>query len=85
MQGVDPEKFTAFNVLEDQELRAGTYNTRVQIWAFSYGCRLAVLELLGVGLWHANNAMQASKSTRSGPRYRSFTSTRSSLADAIFS
>ncbi|EAT87330.1 hypothetical protein HBI56_169670 [Parastagonospora nodorum] len=23
MQGVDPEKFTAFNVLEDQELRAG--------------------------------------------------------------
>lgn len=24
MQGVDPEKFTAFNVLEDQELRAGT-------------------------------------------------------------
>lgn len=25
MQGVDPEKFTAFNVLEDQELRAGMY------------------------------------------------------------
>jgi len=25
MQGVDPEKFTAFNVLEDQELRQGTY------------------------------------------------------------
>lgn len=24
MQGVDPDKFTAFNVLEDQELRAGT-------------------------------------------------------------
>ncbi|KAH6639513.1 thioredoxin-like protein [Boeremia exigua] len=23
MQGVDPDKFTAFNVLEDQELRAG--------------------------------------------------------------
>jgi len=23
MQGVDPEKFTAFNVLEDQDLRAG--------------------------------------------------------------
>lgn len=23
MQGVDPEKFTAFNVLEDQELRQG--------------------------------------------------------------
>ena len=25
MQGVDPDKFTAFNVLEDQELRAGTW------------------------------------------------------------
>jgi monothiol glutaredoxin len=24
MQGVDPEKFTAFNVLEDQDLRQGT-------------------------------------------------------------
>ena len=24
MQGVDPDKFTAFNVLEDQDLRAGT-------------------------------------------------------------
>jgi len=24
MQGVDPEKFTAFNVLEDQDLRNGT-------------------------------------------------------------
>jgi monothiol glutaredoxin len=23
MQGVDPEKFTAFNVLEDQDLRSG--------------------------------------------------------------
>lgn len=23
MQGVDPDKFTAFNVLEDQELRQG--------------------------------------------------------------
>ncbi len=26
MQGVDPEKFTAFNVLEDQDLRQGTIN-----------------------------------------------------------
>jgi monothiol glutaredoxin len=26
MQGVDPEKFTAFNVLEDQELRAGMFS-----------------------------------------------------------
>jgi hypothetical protein len=25
MQGVDPDKFTAFNVLEDQELRAGMF------------------------------------------------------------
>jgi monothiol glutaredoxin len=24
MQGVDPEKFTAFNVLEDNDLRTGT-------------------------------------------------------------
>ena len=28
MQGVDPEKFTAFNVLEDQDLRQGTHTTR---------------------------------------------------------
>ena len=27
MQGVDPKKFTAFNVLEDQELRQGVYTT----------------------------------------------------------
>jgi len=26
MQGVDPEKFTAFNVLEDQDLRQGTFS-----------------------------------------------------------
>lgn len=26
LQGVDPQKFTAFNVLEDQELRQGTCN-----------------------------------------------------------
>jgi glutaredoxin-related protein len=26
VQGVDPAKFTAFNVLEDQELRQGKYN-----------------------------------------------------------
>jgi len=25
LQGVDPQKFTAFNVLEDEELRSGTY------------------------------------------------------------
>jgi monothiol glutaredoxin len=34
MQGVDPEKFTAFNVLEDQDLRAGMskflYKTRIE-------------------------------------------------------
>lgn len=27
LQGVDPSKFTAFNVLEDEELRAGKDNT----------------------------------------------------------
>lgn len=26
MQGVDPQKFTAFNVLEDDELRQGIYS-----------------------------------------------------------
>ena len=26
LQGVDPNKFAAFNVLEDQELRQGMYN-----------------------------------------------------------
>jgi len=26
LQGVDPTKFTAFNVLEDEELRAGMFN-----------------------------------------------------------
>ncbi len=31
MQGVDPDKFTAFNVLEDQELRAGTLLTRIAL------------------------------------------------------
>lgn len=29
MQGVDPGKFTAFNVLEDQDLRDGMYNLKV--------------------------------------------------------
>ena len=31
MQGVDPDKFTAFNVLEDQELRAGTWTKQSNI------------------------------------------------------
>lgn len=26
LQGVNPQKFTAFNVLEDEELRQGTWN-----------------------------------------------------------
>jgi monothiol glutaredoxin len=29
MQGVDPSKFTAFNVLEDEELRTGM---RITLW-----------------------------------------------------
>jgi monothiol glutaredoxin len=32
MQGVDPEKFTAFNVLEDSDLRSGMYCDRNLIW-----------------------------------------------------
>jgi monothiol glutaredoxin len=32
MQGVDPDKFTAFNVLEDQDLRAGTSRLLVGAW-----------------------------------------------------
>lgn len=31
LQGVNPQKFTAFNVLEDEELRAGT------LWDISAG------------------------------------------------
>lgn len=27
LQGVDPKKFTAYNVLEDEELRSGAYFT----------------------------------------------------------
>lgn len=27
LQGVNPQKFTAFNVLEDEELRGGMYKT----------------------------------------------------------
>jgi monothiol glutaredoxin len=30
MQGVDPEKFTAFNVLEDNDLRSGMYRVILQ-------------------------------------------------------
>lgn len=29
IQGVDPQKFTAFNVLEDQDLRQGTHSSRI--------------------------------------------------------
>jgi glutaredoxin-related protein len=38
MQGVDPEKFTAFNVLEDQELRAGMS----RLFAHLHGARNAM-------------------------------------------
>ena len=33
MQGVDPDKFTAFNVLEDQELRQGKGVTYYMNWS----------------------------------------------------
>jgi monothiol glutaredoxin len=32
LQGVDPSKFTAFNVLEDEALRQGTYKLTCGIW-----------------------------------------------------
>lgn len=32
MQGVDPQKFTAFNVLEDDELRQGVSNGLPELW-----------------------------------------------------
>jgi hypothetical protein len=34
MQGVDPEKFTAFNVLEDQDLRQGELSFTISKSAF---------------------------------------------------
>jgi hypothetical protein len=37
MQGVDPEKFTAFNVLEDEGLRSGALWFHVWDWAGPLG------------------------------------------------
>jgi monothiol glutaredoxin len=48
LQGVDPEKFTAFNVLEDEEVRQG-------MW-LSCACRR--LRLVG-GIWVSGNGVQA--------------------------
>ena len=31
LQGLDPKKFTAFNVLEDPELRQGRYNCNMVV------------------------------------------------------
>lgn len=37
LQGVDPQKFSAFNVLEDEELRAGKIETKlIQAWTEAY-------------------------------------------------
>lgn len=45
LQGVDPNKFTAFNVLEDPELRQGTQHLLVSISLFR---RTSILALLNV-------------------------------------
>ena len=65
MQGVDPKKFAAFNVLEDQSLREGE-RSAVRATCCAEEHQRADCEFL-----------QASKSSPSGRRYRSSTSTRS--------
>ena len=57
LQGVDPDKFAAFNVLEDQELRQGK---SLQVMILPFGKLTA-------------NLVQVSKSTPTGQRYRSST------------
>jgi hypothetical protein len=42
MQGVDPDKFTAFNVLEDQELRAGMLCLFAHVYEATCGCAIRV-------------------------------------------
>lgn len=62
LQGVNPQKFTAFNVLEDEELRQGMLNRVAQ-------------KRRGVGDWRrdrwADNA-QESKSTQNGRPFLSY-------------
>lgn len=38
LQGVDPNKFTAFNVLEDDDLRAGMYSYHAERIGSSLPC-----------------------------------------------
>jgi monothiol glutaredoxin len=65
LQGVDPSKFTAFNVLEDQDLRAGMSNIS----------QMGIVE--SVEASHrtmANGKMlQALRNTQTGQPYRSYT------------
>lgn len=94
MQGVDPDKFTAFNVLEDQELRAGTltwFPSRKLCSGIGGArhvpvapCSQASLRWLFWVLGGCTDAEQESRSIQSGLPYPSSTSTRSSLVVATF-
>jgi hypothetical protein len=69
MQGVDPAKFTAFNVLEDEELRRGMWINHERQNTASLDTNSALV---------ADHRGQESRSTPIGPRYHSYTSTKSS-------
>ena len=49
LQGVDPNKFSAFNVLEDEELRQGT--TSILLWHFPGACSHSPLGLKEYSDW----------------------------------
>lgn len=68
LQGVDPNKFSAFNVLEDQELRQGRH------FSGSY------METIGMLMC----CFQASRSIQIGQRYRNSTWIKSLLEVVIF-
>lgn len=68
LQGVDPQKFAAFNVLEDAELRQGK----------SPPLKTVEIRIRG----QQTDVAQRSRSTLIGPRYRSCTWTASLLVAA---
>lgn len=68
LQGVNPQKFTAFNVLEDEELRQGKHTCC--IWEYVAARAEDITEARSYGLL---TLRQVSKSTPTGQPYPSFT------------
>lgn len=87
LQGLDPEKFSAFNVLEDDALRAGMSCLSFSLLVLSYGPVEGCGEVMGKRTRDRRrvkaNVSQVSRNTQTGQRYHNSTSRKNLWAAAI--